>query len=220
MNMRILLLLFGMAVLFTALRARDAAASEKNVYPVDRPPDSVSEGAARAMLAGGCFWCMESDFEKLDGVFGVVSGYTGGRTESPTYRQVSGGGTGHYEAVIVEFDPDVLSYRDILDHFWRNVDPLDAGGQFCDKGPQYRSAIFWLDEVQKEEAEASLRELEESGRLTGRIVTPVLPPAVFWTAEDYHQDYYRKNPVRYRFYRFGCGRDSRLDALWGEENNH
>ncbi len=169
---------------------------------------------ATAILAGGCFWCVEADFDKVEGVIDTVSGYTGGTTDNPTYRQVTGGNTGHYEAVRITYNPDVVTFRELVDHFWRTVDPLDAGGQFCDRGESYRTAVFVADAGERAEAEASRAAAD--ALLEGDIVTPVLDRATFWPAEDYHQDYYRKNPMRYRFYRLSCGRDDRLDALWGD----
>jgi len=176
---------------------------------------AYGQNRAVAIFAGGCFWCMEPPFDKLDGVLATISGYTGGTRANPTYEQVSAGRTGHYEAVEVEYDPARVSYEQLLEVFWRNIDPLDATGQFCDKGSQYRSAIFVLDERQRDLAEASKAALAKSGKLPGRIVTEILTATKFYPAEDYHQDYYRKNPVRYAFYRSGCGRDGRLEQLWG-----
>jgi peptide-methionine (S)-S-oxide reductase len=171
---------------------------------------------ALATFAGGCFWCMEPPFDALDGVSATTSGYIGGHTPNPSYEQVSAGGTGHAEAVQIVYDPQRISYRELLDVFWRNIDPLDAGGQFCDRGDQYRSAIFYHDAAQRRRAESTKRELAESGVLTGPIVTEVVAANTFYPAEEYHQDYYEKNPVRYKFYRWRCGRDQRLKALWGE----
>ena len=165
-----------------------------------------------AIFAGGCFWCTESDFEHLPGVIGAVSGYTGGRTANPTYEQVSHGGTGHYEAVRVVYDPRRVSYQQLVRHFFRTVDPTDGGGQFCDRGDSYRTAIFATPQ-QRPIAEA---ERAEANRLLGgRVVTPVVAAGRFWPAEDYHQDYYRRNSIRYRYYRWRCGRDARLQAVWG-----
>jgi peptide-methionine (S)-S-oxide reductase len=162
---------------------------------------------AEAVFAGGCFWCVESDFEHLDGVVGAVSGYTGGALVNPTYRNHEG----HAEAVRVTYDPARISYPQLLHHFWRHHDPLDGGGQFCDRGPSYRSAIF-VTEAQRAAAESSLGEAE---RTLGRdVATPILPLGRFWIAEDYHQDYYQKNPIPYRFYRLRCGRDARIDEVW------
>lgn len=170
---------------------------------------------AVAIFAGGCFWCMEPPFDKLDGVLATTSGYIGGTKADPTYEQVTSGRTGHYEALQVEYDPARVSYQQLLDVFWRNIDPLDASGQFCDKGPQYRSGIFALDDSQRAMAEASRAALEKSGKLPGRIVTEILPAAKFYPAEAYHQDYYRKNSASYTYYRWSCGRDRRLEKLWG-----
>lgn len=172
---------------------------------------------ATATLAGGCFWCMEHPYDKLAGVADTISGYTGGRTKNPTYEQVSSGGTGHFEAVQIRYDPRKVTYEKLLEVFWINIDPLDGGGQFCDRGSQYRSAIFYHDEEQRRLAEASKRALEASGKLKGRIATDILPAAPFYRAEDYHQNYYQNNPVRYKLYRFGCGRDRRLKEVWGRE---
>lgn len=174
-------------------------------------------GTASAVFAGGCFWCMEKPFDELPGVTSTTSGYAGGKLRNPTYEQVSTGNTGHIEVVRVEYDPDEISYEALVDVFWRNIDPVDARGQFCDKGHQYTSAIFYGSEDEKEIAEKSMRVLEESGRLPTRIATRIVPAAEFWDAEDYHQDYYKKNPIRYRYYRYGCGRDARLEQLWGNE---
>jgi peptide-methionine (S)-S-oxide reductase len=176
--------------------------------------DAASDTAV-AIFAGGCFWCMEGPFDALPGVVSTTSGYTGGSVPDPSYEQVSAGGTGHVEAVKVVYHPDQVAYRELLDVFWRNVDPLDAEGQFCDRGPTYRSAIFVQDAEQRRLAEESKRALEESARFDAPIVTAIRDAARFYPAEDYHQDYYRENPIRYRFYRAGCGRDRRLEELWG-----
>jgi peptide-methionine (S)-S-oxide reductase len=168
---------------------------------------------AVATFAGGCFWCMEPPYDKLDGVIKTVSGYTGGETENPTYQEVSAGITGHAEAVQIHFDPDKVSYEKLLEVFWRNIDPTAKNAQFCDHGSQYRSGIFYHDESQKAAAEASLAKLKESGRFA-EIHTEITKASTFYPAEDYHQDYYQKNPVRYKLYRFGCGRDRKLDELW------
>ncbi len=172
---------------------------------------------ARATFAGGCFWCMEPPFDALPGVVSTTSGYTVGTKARPSYKEVSAGKTGHIEAVEVLYDPARVSYQRLLEVFWRNVDPVDGGGQFCDVGPQYRTAIFVHDDEQRQLASASLAALDRSGRLPGRVVTEILPAGPFWPAEEYHQDYYRKNPVRYKFYRTSCGRDRRLTELWGKK---
>ncbi len=170
-----------------------------------------------ATFAGGCFWCMEGPFDALPGVISVTVGYTGGRVKNPTYEQVSEGGTGHRESVQIVFDPTKISYAKLLDVFWRNIDPADNEGQFCDKGSQYRSALFYHDNVQKRLAEESKAAVEKK---LGRAYTDILPASEFWRAEEYHQHYYKKNPVRYHFYRFNCGRDQRLAAIWGSAPAH
>lgn len=178
-----------------------------------QPPPAA--GLKTAAFAGGCFWCMVHPFETLPGVSAVVSGYTGGRVETPSYHQVSAGGTGHRESVQVTYDPRRTGYADLLYVFWRNIDPFDSGGQFCDHGEQYTTAIFVADEEQRRLAEASKREVEQ--RFGKPVATVILSAGPFWRAEEYHQDYYKKNPIRYRYYRLGCGRDARLEAIWGAE---
>ncbi len=180
-------------------------------------PAAMREGQAVATFGGGCFWCVEEAFDKVEGVIATTSGYTGGDVPSPTYEQVSAGGSGHYEAVSVVYDPDKVDYRDLLQTFWHNIDPTDAGGQFCDRGSSYRSAIFYHNPKQKRLAERSKQELQESGRFEQPIVTDVLPASEFWKAEDYHQNYYEKNPLRYKFYKWSCGRAQRLEELWSGE---
>ncbi len=172
------------------------------------------DGAASAIFAGGCFWCIEADFEKLPGVIEAESGYIGGHVENPTYEQVSGGRTGHAEVARIYYDPSKVSYEQLLDFFWRNVDPTVKDRQFCDVGNQYRTAIFYEDDQQKTAAIASKLALEESGRFA-KIYTEIAPAGTFYRAEEYHQDYYKKNPIRYKFYRTTCRRDARLDTLWG-----
>lgn len=175
-----------------------------------------SDKKAEAIFAGGCFWCMEPPYDQLEGVVATISGYTGGKLADPSYKQVSSGRTGHYEAVKVIYDPALVSYEKLLKVFWRNIDPLDDAGQFCDKGDHYRAAIFYLNEKQQQAAVASKKALEKSGRFDQPTVTEILPASEFYPAEEYHQDYYLKNPVRYKIYRGGCGRDSRLESLWGK----
>ena len=183
----------------------------------DEPSPSASKAPrAIATFAGGCFWCMEPPFDELDGVLSTTSGYIGGRTSKPSYTEVSAGGTGHTEAVQVAFDPNRISYEDLLEVFWRNIDPTTPNRQFCDKGSQYRSGIFTHDETQRSLADQSKRNLEAAGVLEGPIVTEITRAGVFWPAEEYHQDYYRKNSLRYKYYRHGCGRDRRLKELWGD----
>jgi peptide methionine sulfoxide reductase msrA/msrB len=185
---------------------------------MEKPMDKMVENARSAVFAGGCFWCTESDFEKVDGVIKAVSGYTGGRMENPTYKQVSAGGTGHIEAVKIVYDPEKISYDQLLDVFWLHVDPTDAGGQFVDRGDQYRSAIFYATEQERQMAETSKKALAASGHFDRPIVTDILPLGAFYDAEDYHQDYYKKNPLRYKWYRSGSGRDRFLEMTWaGEE---
>ena len=174
------------------------------------------KGAEVATFAGGCFWCVESDFDKMPGVVRTISGYTGGLLKSPTYKQVSAGGTGHREAVQIFYDSKKVSYEKLLDIFWRSVDPTDAGGQFCDRGRSYETAIFANSPAQRRLAEASKQKLEKSGVLKKPIVTPIETAGVFYPAEDYHQDYYKKNPLRYKFYRYACGRDARVREVWGK----
>jgi peptide-methionine (S)-S-oxide reductase len=171
---------------------------------------------AKATFAGGCFWCMEPPYDKLDGVISTISGYAGGKTKNPTYEEVSRGTTGHTEVVQVTYDPKKITYEKLLDVFWRNIDPLTPNRQFCDIGSQYRSAIFYHDENQKRLAEESKKTL--SKRFKEPIVTEIVAYTEFYPAEDYHQDYYIKNPLRYKYYRYNCGRDQRLEALWGAAN--
>ncbi|HXI04057.1 MAG TPA: peptide-methionine (R)-S-oxide reductase MsrB, partial [Candidatus Saccharimonadales bacterium] len=170
-----------------------------------------------AIFSGGCFWCMESAFEELDGVLQVLSGYTGGKEVNPTYEQVSSGTTGHRESIKVTYDPSKISYEDLLHHFWRQINPTDAGGQFADRGPQYRTAIWYTNDAQRLAAEKSKADLQASGTFDKPIVTDILPAGPFYPAEDYHQDYYLKNPDHYRRYRIGSGRDAYLKAVWGDE---
>lgn len=172
-------------------------------------------GGAKAYFAGGCFWCMEEVFEKVPGVIAVASGYMGGRGENPSYEQVSAGGTGHAESVEVVYDPGKVSYTALLDAFWRNVDPVTPNAQFCDHGSQYRAVIFYQGEEQKRLAEESKRAIEQSQRLTQPIVTELTKASQFYPAEEYHQDFYKKNPIRYKFYKFNCGRAQRLEEVWG-----
>ncbi len=183
-------------------------------------PAAVTEGLAKATFAGGCFWCMEQPFDKLKGVVSTTSGYIAGQVKNPTYRQVSSGGTGHTEAVQIVFDPAQVSYQDLLRVFWHNIDPLAVDRQFCDGGNQYRTGIYTHDEEQLRLAGESKQELVRSGRFDRPIATEIEPASEFYPAEDYHQDYYRKNPMRYKTYRTGCGRDRRLKELWGDEAKH
>jgi peptide-methionine (S)-S-oxide reductase len=212
-----------LAVAATTLVGIAAAASGPAAEPTKPAAEPTKKEApketklATATFAGGCFWCMEPPFDKLAGVVSTTSGYIGGTKANPTYEEVSEGGTGHAEAVQVVYDPSKVSYAQLLQVFWRNVDPLTPNAQFCDKGSQYRSAIFFHDAEQQKLAEESKRQLEASGRFKQPIVTQLVSASTFYAAEEYHQDYYQKNPVRYRYYRFGCGRDARLKQLWGDE---
>lgn len=172
---------------------------------------------AVATFAGGCFWCVEADFDKVPGVAKTISGFMGGKVENPTYEQVSGGGTGHLESVQVHYDPSVISYDGLLAAFWRTVNPTDEGGQFVDRGEQYSTAIFYHDETQRMAAEKSRDALTASGRYKDPVVTPIRAASTFYPAEEYHQDYYKKNPIRYNFYRHRSGRDQYLEKTWGEE---
>jgi peptide-methionine (S)-S-oxide reductase len=172
-----------------------------------------------ATFAGGCFWCMEPPFDKLDGVISTTSGYTGGHKKTPTYKEVSRGGTGHAEVVQVIYDPERVSYAELLGTYWHNIDPTSANGQFCDRGDQYRSEIFYHNEAQLQLAVSSRQALEKSKPFREPVVTGISQTTKFYPAEDYHQDYYQKNPVRYKFYRYGCGRDKRLEELWGTDSH-
>ncbi len=187
--------------------------------PVGR--SSPAPALEKATFAGGCFWCLETAFEGLPGVTTVISGYTDGPKQNPTYEQVSSGGTGHAESVQIMYDPRKVTYAALLDLFWRNIDPTQSNGQFCDIGTQYRSGIYYHDATQKRLAEASKRALETTPqRFKKPIVTGIVAATRFWPAEDYHQDYYRKDPERYESYRAGCGRDRRLTELWGQPGRH
>jgi len=177
--------------------------------------------AARlATFAGGCFWCMEGPFDKLDGVLSTTSGYTGGKTKDPTYEEVSSGTTGHAESVQIAYDPTKIAYEKLLEVFWHNIDPVSPNGQFCDHGNQYRPAVFVHDAEQRKAAEASRGALEKSGRFGAKIPVEITDATTFYAAEEYHQNYYEKNPIRYKFYRSRCGRDDRLKELWGEPAKH
>lgn len=179
--------------------------------------DTYAGKLDKATFAGGCFWCMEPPFEKLEGVKEVISGYTGGQKPNPTYEEVSAGGTGHAEAIQILYDPAKVRYAELLEVFWRQIDPTDSGGQFVDRGKQYRSAIYYHNDEQRRLAEKSKEELQKSGRYKKPIITEILPVSDFYRAEEYHQDYYKKNPIRYKFYRFNSGRDQYLKTVWGEK---
>lgn len=177
----------------------------------------ASAEEAVATFGGGCFWCMEPPYDKLDGVLSTTSGFMGGTISNPSYRDVTAGGSGHVEVVQIRFDPAKISYQDLLYVYWRNIDPLTDNRQFCDAGESYRPVIFAHDETQTQLAQASRQQLIDSERFEQSIIVPIEQASAFWPAEDYHQDYYQKNPVRYRYYRFRCGRDGRLEDLWGDE---
>jgi len=193
------------------------------VVPVANPKAAGGQTSdaryEKATFAGGCFWCMEPPFDELPGVISTTSGYTGGRTKNPTYEQVSSGSTGHAEAIEVVYDPSKITYARLLDVFWKNIDPITPNRQFCDIGTQYRSAIYYHNEEQKRLAEASKKVLENSARFQQPIVTEIAAASPFYRAEEYHQDYYKKNPIRFKFYKYRCGRDQRLEELWGTSSS-
>lgn len=193
-----------------------AAQAPQETKPAAAAADIANAGVA--VFAGGCFWCTESDFDKMPGVIATTSGYIGGHVDNPSYEQVSAGSSGHIEAVQVRFDPSKTSYAQLLKAFWPTIDPVTANAQFCDRGPQYRSAIFYSNAEEQRLAEASKAALQGSGRLPSPVVTEILPATTFYPAEDYHQDYYQRNPLRYNYYRSGCGRDDRLEQLWGKQD--
>ncbi len=217
MSIRSVLYVAGAATVMAAV-AIILRAPETNAAPStearDPAPEIGDAATASAIFAGGCFWCMEPPFEKLDGVSSVTSGYIGGQVRNPTYEQVSGGRTGHTEAVEIVYDPAKVSYAQLLDIFWHNIDPLTANAQFCDRGPQYRSEIFPMNSAERAAAEASKSTIEK--KLGAKVVTEITDATTFFAAEEYHQDYYKKNPIRYKFYRTSCGRDARLRELWGD----
>lgn len=203
------------AVLVAALVTLTAGIhGQKGPSPgLDATLDSQPAPRDTAIFAGGCFWCMEPPFDQLDGVLATISGYAGGHVENPSYEEVTAGGTGHREVVQVVFDPSRVTYDKLLEVFWRNVDPLDGGGQFCDRGQSYTTAIFARNQDQAERARASKERIQ--ARFQGTVVTPVIEVEEFYPAEEYHQNYYLEHPIRYRFYRWNCGRDDRLEELWG-----
>ena len=210
MNLRLTLSFFFGVLYFSAISCGTFGAQD------DASP-ATPHGEAVATFAGGCFWCVESDFDHVAGVIRTISGYTGGNLVDPTYKQVSMGGTGHLEAVQIFYNPRAINYETLLDIFWRSVDPTDEGGQFCDRGKSYITGIFANSFEQKRRAESSKHGLVETGFLGQPIVTLIEMAGPFYPAEDYHQNYYEKNPIRYEFYRFRCGRDARIRELWGKE---
>ena len=207
-----------------ASSAPAAGASSAPAMPADYAAQmgvvTQPEGSALATFAGGCFWCMEAPFDRIDGVLSTTSGYIDGEKEFPTYQEVSSGSTGHTEAIQVVFDPKRISYEKLVEVFWHNIDPTAKDRQFCDAGTQYRSGIYFHDDAQKTAAEASKRKIEEMPAFSGKVVTPVKAASRFWPAEIYHQDFYKKKPDHYQRYRRGCGRDARLKSLWGEAVAH
>ena len=218
MNKNIYVFLTAIGLLVFSLTGLGASPIEKRLNP-----DLQKESSAVmkvATFAGGCFWCMEPPFEKLQGVKQVIPGYTGGTTQNPTYKDVSYGSTGHVEAVQIHYDATQVSYEDLLEVFWRNVDPTDNGGQFVDRGDSYLTAIYYHGAEQKKQAQESKKRLEASKRYALKIVTPIIEAKEFYAAEDYHQDYYKKNPVRYKYYRFRSGRDQFIEKVWGTERNY
>ena len=197
----------------TLLKAILAASAVAATAAHAQAPGAPGPARATAIFAGGCFWCIEKDFEKLPGVIEVESGYTAGKTPNPSYEQVSSGSTGHTEAVRVIYDPKKVSYPQLVDYFWRHIDPTVKDRQFCDVGSQYRSGIYWANETERKAAESSRDTLIKSGKFK-TIHTQLAPATTFWLAETYHQDYYKKNPIRYNYYRTGCGRDARVEEVW------
>lgn len=187
-----------------------------SILPIQAMAESSMTEIETAIFAGGCFWCTESDFDKVKGVLATTSGYIGGHKNNPTYKQVSAGNTGHAEAVKLEYDPKQVSYTELLAVFWRNIDPTTPNAQFCDHGSQYRSAIFYMNDEQKKLAQESRSALEMSKPFKEPIVTEITQASQFYPAESYHQNYHDRNPLRYKYYRYGCGRDARLEQLWGE----
>jgi len=205
-----------MVALLAAMMITAACVNTSEDSPME---NSAREGLEYATFAGGCFWCMEPPFENLDGAYEVIAGYTGGDTKNPTYAEVSSGKTGHYEAIQIRYDPERITYEELLEVYWRQIDPTDAGGQFVDRGTQYRTAIFYHNQRQKELAEESKRRLEESGRYDKPIVTEILPYQEFYPAEDYHQDYYQKSPTTYEYYKQNSGREDYLKEKWPAKEN-
>ena len=204
-----------LAALLVPLAIAGTVLAQAPPKPATTAEAAVPAGMELATFAGGCFWCVESDFDKVAGVTATISGYMGGKTANPSYKSVSAGGTGHAEVVQLTFDPKQVTYAQLLEKFWRTVDPYDAGGQFCDRGDVYRTGIFTHSAEQKQQAEASKARLQASGPKQP-IVTEITPAATFTRAEEYHQDYHTKNPLQYQWYRSGCRRDARLEALWGK----
>ncbi|MBX2796186.1 MAG: peptide-methionine (S)-S-oxide reductase MsrA [Myxococcales bacterium] len=211
-------LLLGALLLVAACGTTSSSTSSLATAKGTVQAPALEDGQKEAVFAGGCFWCMEKPFDKIDGVLSTTSGYTGGPEEAPTYEQVSGHRTGHYEAIRIVYDPAKVDYARLLEVFWHNVDPTQANGQFCDRGEQYRTGIFTSDAEEKALAQTSKE--TAASELGTSIVTEILPAAPFWVAEEYHQDFYKKQPSHYQRYRLGCGRDARLQQLWGDKAGH
>lgn len=209
--------LLGLTIFFSYYLYAQNNSSENDGIKNKGTENNVTTGkTATAIFSGGCFWCTESDFEKKQGIINAVSGFTNGHVENPSYKQVTYGDTGHIEAVLVTYDPTIISYAELVDFFWYTIDPTDARGQFCDKGDSYLSAIYYQNDKEKQIIENSLSKLNENKPFADAIVTKLYERSAFYPAEDYHQDYYKKNPIRYNLYRNGCRRDNRLQQLWGE----
>ena len=216
LGVSLFLVVAGCGVLPGSATAEDEPIPSPAAHPADGYAPGATEGTLGvAVFAGGCFWCVESDFEDVEGVVSVLSGYTGGVRTHPTYREVSAKKTEHIEAVRILFQPDVVSYEALVERFWRTIDPFQTDGQFCDRGKPYYSALFVADDTQRGLAEATRAKVAK--RFDRTVATQIIPAAIFWPAEDYHQDFYRKNPGHYKKYRKGCGRDRRLKELWGNE---
>src|SRR3989304_6561969 len=217
--MKILFALATMVIFSMMGCQRTDVIQEKVRTDMVKEVNKEGSGLRITTFAGGCFWCTEADFEKLPGVAKVISGYAGGQKENPSYEEVSSGTTEHLEVIQVYYDPSRITYQELLDYFWRHIDPTDSGGQFVDRGPQYRGAIFYHDEDQKRLAEKSKEELDKSGKFNKPIVTEIIKFAKFYEAEDYHQDYYKKHSLKYSFYRNGSGRDQFIEKVWGKEKS-
>ena len=203
-------------LLLTFMVVLSCYAVTNTVSAANQTPEDSTQDHAVATFAGGCFWCMEPPFDKLEGVISTISGYMGGHVDQPTYKQVSYGNSGHAEVLQVAYDPSIVNYETLLKTFWKNIDPTDAGGQFCDRGRQYRTEVFYHDAEQRNLAEQSKAALVKKQAFESDIVTDITTASRFYPAEDYHQDYYHKNPIRYKYYRYACGRDDRLERLWGK----
>ena len=208
---------FNLLVCLTTLCLFTANTASATGAASDKAPSVGKLTKATAVFAGGCFWCIESDFEKLSGVIKAESGYIGGDAETATYKQVGSNKTGHYEAVEVTYSPDKVSYAELVEYFWRHIDPTDDEGQFCDRGSSYKSAIFYASEEERKIADASKQRLIANKPFAQSIVTPLVAASPFYLAEKYHQDYYKKNPLRYKYYRYNCARDARVEELWGKD---